>query len=79
MDPARGLQGKCEYPDGKLVRCNKGEGLCGSDEIKKKSSTDEDQNQINTNNEISQESKNQQMTLYGIIFLLFLIIIAVNL
>ena len=79
MDPARGLQGKCEYPDGKLVRCNKGEGLCGSDEIKKKSSTDEDQNQNNTNNEISQESKNQQMTLYGIIFLLFLIIIAVNL
>lgn len=72
-DPARGLNGKCEYPDGKLVRCNKGEGQCGSEDVKK-----EEPEKNKTNDDISQESKDQQMILYGIIALLILIIIAVN-
>jgi hypothetical protein len=74
-DPARGLNGKCEYPDGKLVRCKKGEGQCGSEDVKKE---EPEIKESKTNDDISQESKDQQMILYGIIALLILIIIAVN-
>jgi len=76
LEKEQGKNGRCDLIDGQEKSCVHGEGLCVINENNTTSTTD----LPNDNNDnISQESKDQQMILYGIIALLILIIVALYL